>query len=156
MQSTAGLLKILCSASPFKKVFSRRSLMDSLDVNVNDICKRPIRLQKHLYLVCQTNLCRDPKIILRGPKWVTTRNLRSPGLLHTCNGLVSYYRQRINKFLKMKVHWRTYTEPSPERFQEGGFAIVRGVFSLQNYPKLHLFIVFHVSIWGAWSYVWGS
>jgi len=33
--------------------------MDSLDVN--DTCKRPISLQKYLYLVCQANLFRDPK-----------------------------------------------------------------------------------------------
>jgi len=33
--------------------------MDSLDVN--DTCKRPISLRKHLYLVCQANLFRDPK-----------------------------------------------------------------------------------------------
>jgi len=41
--------------------------MDSLDVN--DTCKRPISLQKHLYLVCQANLFRNPKIIFRDPKW---------------------------------------------------------------------------------------
>jgi len=33
--------------------------MDSLDDN--DTCKRPISLQKHLYLVCQANLFRDPQ-----------------------------------------------------------------------------------------------
>jgi len=33
--------------------------MDSLDVN--HTCKRPISLQKHLYLVCQADLFRDPK-----------------------------------------------------------------------------------------------
>jgi len=33
--------------------------MDSLDVN--DTRKRPISLQKYLYLVCQANLFRDPK-----------------------------------------------------------------------------------------------
>jgi len=41
--------------------------MDSLDVN--DTCKRPISLQKHLYLVCQANLFRVPKIIFRYRKW---------------------------------------------------------------------------------------
>jgi len=40
--------------------------MDSLDVN--DTCKRPISLQKHLYLVCQANSFRGPKIIFRDPK----------------------------------------------------------------------------------------
>jgi len=33
--------------------------MDSLDVI--DTCKRPISLQKRLYLVCQANLFRNPK-----------------------------------------------------------------------------------------------
>jgi len=41
--------------------------MDSLDVN--DTCKRPISLQKHLYLVCQANLFRGPKTIFHNPKW---------------------------------------------------------------------------------------
>jgi len=31
--------------------------MDSLDVN--DTCKRPVSLQKHLHLVCQAYLFRD-------------------------------------------------------------------------------------------------
>jgi len=29
-------------------------------------------------------------------------------LLHTCHGLVSCYRQWMNKFSKTKVHWWTY------------------------------------------------
>jgi len=50
----------------FKKFFLGNPLMDSLDVN--DTCKRPISLQKHLYLVCQVNLFRDPKNIFRDHK----------------------------------------------------------------------------------------
>jgi len=41
--------------------------MDSLDIN--DACKRPISLQKHLCLICQVNLFRGPKIIFRDHKW---------------------------------------------------------------------------------------
>jgi len=46
----------------FKKFFPDNSLTDSLAVN--DTCKHPISLQKHLYLVCQANLFRDPKIMV--------------------------------------------------------------------------------------------
>jgi len=52
--------------------------MDSLDVN--DTCKRPISLQKHLYLVCQANLFRDPKLYFTTPFGVATHRLRSPDL----------------------------------------------------------------------------
>jgi len=45
--------------------------MDSLDLDVNDICKRLISLQKHLYLICQAKLIRDPKI-------TSIHSLRSP------------------------------------------------------------------------------
>jgi len=52
---------------PFlKKRFSRRPLMDCVDIN--DTCKRPISLQKHLYLICQAKLFRDPKITFHDPK----------------------------------------------------------------------------------------
>jgi len=60
--SRPGLLKLFCSATHFKIVFFLGDLlMDSLDVN--DTCKRPISLQKHIRLVCQVHLFRDPKII---------------------------------------------------------------------------------------------
>jgi len=60
--------------------------MDSPDVN--DTCKRPISLQKHLYLVCQANLFRDPKklyfatpkLYFATPNGVATHSLRSPDL----------------------------------------------------------------------------
>jgi len=43
--------------------------MDSLDVN--DVCRHPISLQKHLCLVCQANL-------FRAPNEVVTHSLRRP------------------------------------------------------------------------------
>jgi len=52
--------------------------MDSVDVN--DTYKRPISLQKHLYLVCQDNLFCSPKIIFLDPNGFATHSLRSPGL----------------------------------------------------------------------------
>jgi len=63
----SGFLKLFCCATHLKKIFPRRPLIDSLDVN--DTCKRPISLQKHLHLVCQANLLRDSKLIFRDPKW---------------------------------------------------------------------------------------
>jgi len=50
--------------------------MDILDVN--DTCKRPISLQKHLYLICQAKLFRDPKLHSSAPNGVATHSLRSP------------------------------------------------------------------------------
>jgi len=41
-------------------------------------------------------------------------------------------------------------------FNRGGFAFVRGDWHSKNWQKLHWFIVFHVSIWGVWSFVWGA
>jgi len=41
--------------------------MDNLDVN--DAFERHISLQKRLYLICQANLFRDPKITFRDPIW---------------------------------------------------------------------------------------
>jgi len=52
--------------------------MDSRDLN--DKCKRPISLQKHLHLVCQANLFRDPELYFATPNGVATHSLRSPGL----------------------------------------------------------------------------
>jgi len=39
--------------------------MDSLDVN--DTCKRPISLQKHLYLVCQADFFATPNGVCKRP-----------------------------------------------------------------------------------------
>jgi len=41
-----------------------------------------------------------------GLGWLSFYQVYS-SLLHTCHGLVSYYRQWMNKFSKMKVHWWT-------------------------------------------------
>ena len=48
------------------------------------------------------------------------------------------------------------------KFSIGGFAFLRGPLRLcrrashsKNWQKLNWFIVFHVSIWGAWSFLWG-
>jgi len=38
-------------------------------LDVNDTCKRPISSQKHLHLICQAKLFRDPNITFRDPKW---------------------------------------------------------------------------------------
>ena len=39
----------------------RAHRLKSAGLDVNYACKRPISLQKHLYLVCQANLFCDPK-----------------------------------------------------------------------------------------------
>ena len=38
----------------------------------------------------------------------------------------------------------------------GGFAFVRGSWHSKNWQKLHWFVVFSVSIWVFWSFVWGD
>ena len=69
--SKPGLLKLFVLRPHFEKGFLGEPLIYSLDVN--DTCKRPVSLQKHLYLVCQAHLFRDPK-------WVATHSLGSPVL----------------------------------------------------------------------------
>jgi len=48
--------------------------MDSPDIN--DTCKRPISLQKHLYLICQANVFREPRITFRDPNGAGTISVR--------------------------------------------------------------------------------
>jgi len=38
----------------------------------------------------------------------------------------------------------------------GGFAFVRGTWHSKCWQTLHRFILLHVWIWGAWSFVWGA
>ena len=35
-----------------------------------------------------------------------------------------------------------------------GFRFVRGAWHSKHWPTLNWFIVFHISIWGTWSFVW--
>ena len=48
-----------------KKIFLGDPLMDNVDFN--DAFERHISLQKRLYLICQANLFRLPKITFRDP-----------------------------------------------------------------------------------------
>jgi len=38
----------------------------------------------------------------------------------------------------------------------GGLCVRAGGFDIQIYQKFHYFIVFNISIWGAWCCVWGD
>jgi len=49
-------------------------MIDSLDVN--DKGKRPISLQKHLHLICEANLFRNPKITFR--EWGRDQQFEKP------------------------------------------------------------------------------
>jgi len=41
-------------------------------------------------------------------------------------------------------------------FSAVGFGFVRGAWHSKNWQNLNWFVVFHFSIWGAWSFVWGA
>ena len=41
-------------------------------------------------------------------------------------------------------------EPSPESLQQMGFTFVKGGLTISKLTKLHKFLVFHISIWGAY------
>jgi len=72
--------------------------MDSRDVN--DACKSPISLQKHLYLICQANLFLDPKLYFATPNGVKTPSLRSPGLQY--RNCLRTQEKNLCKFLLSK------------------------------------------------------
>ena len=101
---------------------------------------------------------------VRSWSWLFTRvyHLKYQANVGLCAGCLFYSAQKSNftgyttqRFLKFcnttsRIYWTWCTQNRHLK------VFNRGAWHSKNWQKLHLFILFHVSIWGAWSFAWGD
>jgi len=98
--------------------------------------------------------------------WVIVPNWRCP-LPSIGNNITRYTYNRFFH-LMMILHsvsdwtwvialcWVLVQNRRQKVFNRGALRLCRGAWHSEIWQKLHWFEVFHISIWGAWSFVWGA